>query len=99
MVNPALTIVFDLFLIGAATAVIASMVKEYLDSRSPSVGRGRPETATVLEVHARTVPAPLHSVGASGSRTRQTALRRPHAGRAPGTLRSRTRARNMAHVI
>lgn len=38
MVNPALTAAFDLFLIASATLVIASMVKEYLDSRVPSIG-------------------------------------------------------------
>lgn len=39
MVNPLLTALFDLFLIGCAAGVIAGMVKEYLDHRTPSVGR------------------------------------------------------------
>jgi hypothetical protein len=38
MVNPVITFLFDLFLIGAATGIIAGMVAEYLASRRPSVG-------------------------------------------------------------
>jgi len=38
MVNPVITLLFDLFLIGAAAGIIASMVAEYLASRRPSVG-------------------------------------------------------------
>jgi hypothetical protein len=42
MVNPVLTLLFDLFLVGSAVAIIAAMVQEYLASRRPSVG-GRME--------------------------------------------------------
>ncbi len=38
MVNPILTVLFDLFLIGSALAIIAAMVQEYVDSRTPSIG-------------------------------------------------------------
>lgn len=41
MVNPVLTIAFNLFLVGTALTVIAAMVQEYLASRTPSVGGGR----------------------------------------------------------
>jgi len=44
MVNPVLTLLFDLFLVGSAVAIIAAMVQEYLGSRRPSVG-GRMEPA------------------------------------------------------
>ena len=42
MVNPVLTLLFDLFLVGSAVAIIAAMVQEHLGSRRPSVG-GRME--------------------------------------------------------
>lgn len=38
MVNPVLTIAFDLFLIGSALVIIGGMVQEYRASRRPSVG-------------------------------------------------------------
>lgn len=41
MVNPLLTIVFDLFLVGSAIAIVAAMVQEYFDSRTPSIGGTR----------------------------------------------------------
>lgn len=44
MINPVLTLLFDLFLIGSASTIIAGMVQEYLASRTVSVGstgRGR----------------------------------------------------------
>lgn len=41
MVNPVFTILFDLFLIGTAVAVSATMVAEYLGSREPHVGTTR----------------------------------------------------------
>jgi len=48
MVNPALTILFDLFLIGSAVAITAAMAAEYLVSREPHVGtsRTKPPAAT-----------------------------------------------------
>jgi hypothetical protein len=42
MVNPMLTVLFNLFLVGSAVAIIAAMVQEYFDSRTPSVGGKRP---------------------------------------------------------
>ena len=57
MVNPLLTVIFDLFLLGSAVAVVAAMVQEYFDSRAPSVGgaqspgrnqRERPRDATPM---------------------------------------------------
>ena len=47
MVHPVLTVLFDLFLIGSALAVIAAMVSEYVRSRTPSVG-SRPPRLTEL---------------------------------------------------
>jgi len=38
MINPVLTLLFDLFLIGSASTIIAGMVQEYLASRTVSVG-------------------------------------------------------------
>lgn len=42
MVNPALTILFDLFLIGSAIAISAAMAAEYFTTRQPHVGTTRP---------------------------------------------------------
>lgn len=41
MVNPVLTIIFDLFLIGSALALISAMATEYFVSREPYVGSTR----------------------------------------------------------
>lgn len=41
MVNPVLTILFDLFLIGSALALVSAMTTEYLVSREPHVGSAR----------------------------------------------------------
>jgi hypothetical protein len=41
MVNPVLTIIFDLFLIGSALALVSAMATEYLVSREPHVGSTR----------------------------------------------------------
>lgn len=41
MVNPVLTVLFNLFLVGSAIAILAAMLQECLDSRKPSVGGGR----------------------------------------------------------
>ena len=43
MVHPALTIVFDLFLIGSAAAIIAAMVAEHRLHRTPSIGMAHPQ--------------------------------------------------------
>jgi len=41
MVNPLLTALFDLLLIGTAGSVVAAMVMEYLANREPAVGTTR----------------------------------------------------------
>lgn len=41
MVNPVLTLIFDLFLIGSAISVVAAMVVEYRTGRSPAIGRAQ----------------------------------------------------------
>jgi hypothetical protein len=41
MVNPLLTVLFDLLLIGTAGSVVAAMVTEYLANREPAVGTTR----------------------------------------------------------
>lgn len=99
MINPAATIVFDLFLIGAAAAVIGSMVKEYLDSRTLRVGRGRPWEGTGVETHPRAVRAPRQRIGAVRA-PRRRAVPRPATGLPPAAItRSRAKPRDMAQVI
>ena len=39
MVNPLLTLLVDLVLIGTALFVIGTMIREYLESKTPAVGR------------------------------------------------------------
>lgn len=39
MVNPVLTVIFDLFLIGSAASVATAMVLEYRASRGSAIGR------------------------------------------------------------
>ncbi len=39
MVNPLLTLLVDLVLIGTALFVIGAMIREYLESKTPAVGR------------------------------------------------------------
>lgn len=41
MVNPLLTILLDLFIIGSAVSISAAMLAEYLGSREPQVGTTR----------------------------------------------------------
>lgn len=61
MVNPILTTLFDLFLIGSAAAVILGMVREYRANRLPAIGEARHEAARpgakapshIAEYHAR----------------------------------------------
>ena len=38
MINPVLTLLFDLFIIGSAIAVGSAMVLEYVQSREPQIG-------------------------------------------------------------
>ena len=61
MVNPILTTLFDLFLVGSAVAVIAGMVREYRANRLPAIGTSarapadrRPAARShIAEYHAR----------------------------------------------
>ena len=55
MVNPLLTILFDLFLVGSAITIIAAMVQEYFDSRTPSIGGTHASGASRLETPGRPV--------------------------------------------
>jgi hypothetical protein len=41
MVNPLLTILFDLFIVGSALLIVAALVAEQFAMREPSVGRVR----------------------------------------------------------
>ena len=62
MVNPLLTILFDIFLIGSALAVTAGMVAEYLASREPHVGRVSRVKQT-SHGHATAPRATVHRIG------------------------------------
>ncbi|MGE0598757.1 MAG: hypothetical protein AB7J35_02890 [Dehalococcoidia bacterium] len=53
MVNPFLTIVFDLFLIGSALTVAASMAAEYFITREPHVGAMRRARPAHSRTHER----------------------------------------------
>ena len=53
MVNPLLTVLFDLFLVGAAIAIIAAMVDEYFSSRTPAIGRRSRQATPQARVAAR----------------------------------------------
>lgn len=60
MVNPALTILFDVFIIGSALGVLGYMAAEYLQSRQPTVGRRQapaPRQAIVQRRRASAAPA------------------------------------------
>ncbi len=39
MVNPVFTVIFDLFLIGSASSIVAAMVLEYRASRGAAIGQ------------------------------------------------------------
>jgi hypothetical protein len=41
VVNPLITVLFDLFLIGSAAAIVAAMVTEQLAGRTPHIGAWR----------------------------------------------------------
>jgi hypothetical protein len=67
MVNPLLTILFDIFLIGSALAVTAGMVAEYLANREPHVGRvGRAQRQS--QRHSATPRATVHGIGSQRRR-------------------------------
>lgn len=59
MVNPVLTIIFDLVLIGTALGLISAMVAEYFVSREPHVGS---ERAVRRAPAIRRAPAPRGEV-------------------------------------
>ena len=67
MVNPLLTILFDVFIIGSAIAVSAGMFAEYLVRREPHIGgSGRvelPSQRTVVRSRAT-----AHRIGAQRRR-------------------------------
>jgi hypothetical protein len=57
MVNPLLTIVFDVFLIGSALAIASALVEEARARRVPAVGLERPcVRRTRLVRHASVAP-------------------------------------------
>ena len=56
MVNPILTILFDLFLVGSAIAIIAAMTQEYFDSRGASIGGNRSASAAPRERQGTALP-------------------------------------------
>lgn len=41
MVNPLLTVIFDLFLIGSAASVVVAMIVEYRTNQGPAIGRAQ----------------------------------------------------------
>jgi hypothetical protein len=54
MIHPLLTLLFDLILIGTASAVIAAMVAECLADREPAIGSTRPRARVARDgVYAR----------------------------------------------
>jgi hypothetical protein len=60
MVNPLLTILFDLFIIGSAFAVSAAMAVEYFASREPQVGSkrvSRPQPQTMRRSNLSRMPS------------------------------------------
>ena len=56
MVNPVLTILFDLFLVGSALAIAAAMATEYLVTREPHVGTSRPKPSITARPQRKQVP-------------------------------------------
>ncbi len=62
MVNPVITVLFDLFLIGSAAGIIAGMVAEYLGSRRPSVGATPGLSAARLSTARSTSARPRQQV-------------------------------------
>lgn len=67
MINPVLTLLFDLFLIGSASTIIAGMVQEYLASRTVSVGStGR---GCAVETVRETSPVRHRNTGAAPRQT------------------------------
>ncbi len=66
MVDPILTLIFDVFLIGSALAIIAGLLQEHRTNRIPSIGMGAgprksqgtlPEPSQISQYQARRRPA------------------------------------------
>ena len=57
MVNPLITVLFDLFLIGSAVAIVAAMVSEHLSGRTPNIGEWRRRRATTIAPRQKIVLA------------------------------------------
>ena len=98
VVHPTLTILFDLFLIGSATVVVATMLKEYLDSRLPAVGsHGSPAIGMARSVAF--APA-AHRQTVAGRRPQSLSLStRSHGARKRSVRRAVTGSRSMPQVI
>lgn len=59
MINPLLTIGFQLFLIGSASTVIVGMIREYRASLRPTVGVRAAAPVTLAAVSGRTATKPV----------------------------------------
>lgn len=56
MVNPVLTVLFDLFLVGSACALIGALAAEqWAASREPAIGRHKPAARLAKSAEARRV--------------------------------------------
>ncbi len=53
MINPVLTILFDLFIVGSALTIVASLVAEQWAMREPAVGRVRRARPVVVASRSR----------------------------------------------
>ncbi len=60
MIHPLATLLFDLFLIGAAASILSAMAFEYLASRGPAVGRRRFASRPAGASHRRPGTAARH---------------------------------------
>ena len=63
MVNPVLTIAFDVFLIGSGAAVVAGMIAEYRASRHVAVGGERRLRVQTRTARPRRAHAYRHTAG------------------------------------
>ena len=68
MVNPLLTIAFDIFLIGSAVVIAGGMVNEYLAAKKEAIGGGRR-----ARVRALPQPKAASRVGTRGHGRRRLA--------------------------
>lgn len=79
MVNPILSIVFDLFLIGAATSITAALIEEYRAGRAPYIGSGAATVRTSPEVRYAPPPSAPTDYRAVVAKTRQRRIARVRA--------------------